>query len=115
MPDAAWKQLERALAELIGGGRYPANSGYTVDCGPDPRHPDCRFFAQAKLVKKMSLEEITSLAETIHAEAAKRGKLGIVGVKVRRGKGVKSPILVVMTEETFKVLVGYTQADGSTG
>ena len=108
MPDAAWKQMERAVAALIGGRRLPASSDDTVDCeGP-------RFLAQAKLVKKMSLEEITGLAEAIAQEATKRGKLGVVGLKVRRGAGVKSPVLMVMTDETFKTLIGYyLERDGS--
>jgi len=108
MPDSAWKQHERAVADLIDGKRLPASSHETVDCeGP-------RFVAQAKLVQKMSLEEITSLAEKIAQEATKRGKLGVVGLKVRRGAGVKSPILMVMTEATFKGLVGYTQGTDAT-
>ncbi len=111
MPDSAWKQLERAVADLIGGGRYPANSGYKVDCGPDAQHPDCRFLAQAKLVQRLSLDELTALAEKIAQEGTKRGKLGLVGVKVRRGAGVKSPILVVMTDRTFAQLIGYTQGE----
>jgi len=103
MPDSAWKQHERQVADLIGGKRLPASSHETVDCeGP-------RFVAQAKLVQKMSLEEITRLAEAIAQEATTRGKLGVVGLKVRRGPGVKSPILMVMTEATFRGLIGYTQ------
>lgn len=105
MPDSAWKQLERAVGALIGGKRLAANSGHAIDCeGP-------RFVAQAKLVQRMSLDELTALAETIAKEGQMRGKLGVVGVKVRRGPGVKSPILVVMTDETFTQLLGYTQGD----
>jgi len=105
MPNAAWKQHERSVADLIGGKRLPASSHETVDCeGP-------RFVAQAKLVQKMSLEEITSLAEAIAQEATTRGKLGVLGLKVRRGPGVKSPILMVMTDKTFQALIGYTQGD----
>lgn len=100
------------MAALIGGARYPANSGYKVDCGPDDKHPNCRFLAQSKEVTRMSLEEITSLAEMIDREAAVssygRGLLGIVALKVRRGKGKPSPTLVVMTSETFTTLIGYT-------
>lgn len=103
MPDSAWKQQERLVADLIGGKRLPANSGHKIDCeGP-------RFVAQAKLVQRMSLDELTALAEKIAQEGQTRGKLGVVGVKVRRGAGVKSPVLVVMTDETFRQLLGYTQ------
>lgn len=103
MADSAWKQLERTVADLIGGRRLPASSDETVDCeGP-------RFVAQAKLIQRMSLEELTALAEKIAQEGQRRGKLGLVGIKVRRGAGVKSPVLMVMTDETFRQLIGYTQ------
>lgn len=109
MPDSAWKQHERAVADLIGGRRLPANSGHKIDCeGP-------RFVAQAKLVQRMSLDELTALAEGIALHGKARGKLGLVGVKVRRGVGVKSPVLVVMTDETFKALLGYTQGHATQG
>ena len=108
MPDSAWKQHERAVADLIGGKRLPASSDETVDCeGP-------RFVAQAKLVQRLSLDELTVLAQKIADEGDTRGKLGVVGVKVRRGAGVKSPILVVMTDETFRGLIGYTQGQHET-
>lgn len=105
MPDSAWKQLERSVADLIGGKRLPANSGHAIDC------ESAGFVAQAKLVQRMSLDELTALAEKIAQEGLIRNKLGVVGVKVRRGAGVKSPVLVVMTDETFKTLLGYTRVD----
>lgn len=103
MPDSAWKQHERAVADLIGGKRLPASADQRVDCESP------RFVAQAKLVQRMSLDELTGLAEVIALEGKNRGKLGVVGIKVRRGAGVKSPVLMVMTDETFKALLGYTQ------
>lgn len=106
-PDTSWKQHERAVADLIGGKRLPASSHETVDCeGP-------RFVAQAKLVQRMSLDELTLCAEKIAEEATTRGKLGVVGVKVRRGAGVKSPVLMVMTDQTFRRLLGYTDGDSA--
>lgn len=106
MSDRPWKQHERHVAELIGGGRYWANSGEVIDCGPDKTHPDCRFVAQAKEVSRMSLEELTQLAESIAAHGAKHAKFGVVAVKVRRGRGVTSPTLIVMTESVFRSLTG---------
>ena len=95
MPNKAFKDFERETAELIGGKRYPANSGYKVDCeGPN-------IVAQCKLTKNLSLEGLTQLAEMIAAQGEAVEKLGIVAVKVRRGAGRPSPGLVVMTFETW--------------
>ena len=100
MPNKPFKVLERDVAALIGGRRLPANSGHAIDAeGP-------RFVAQCKLVKSLSLEQATQLVEAITAEGEKVEKLGIVGVKVRRGIGKESPIVVMMTDDTFTKLVG---------
>ena len=100
MPDKPFKAFERDVAELIGGRRYPANSGRAIDCeGP-------RFIAQCKLVKRLSLEDLTQLAETAAAQGQATGKIGLVAVKVRRGKGQPSPGLVVLTFETFRTMGG---------
>lgn len=101
MPDAKWKAFEREVAGVIGGKRLPANSGHEIDCeGPG-------LVAQCKLVKRLSLEEITTLTEGIEGHARKRGKFGLVALKVKRGAGVKSPALVVMTLETFRRSVSH--------
>ena len=100
MPNKPFKVLERDVAALIGGWRLPANSGHAIDAeGP-------RFVAQCKLVKSLSLEQATQLVEAITAEGLKVGKLGIVGVKVRRGVGKESPIVVMMSGETFAKILG---------
>jgi len=106
--DKSWKKFERSVAALIGGKRAWANSGEAIDCSSD------RFVAQCKLVSRMSLEELTALVEATDRAATnhdltKPPKHGLVCVKVRRGKGRPSPTLVVMTSETFKSLIGYTQ------
>ena len=111
--DKTWKKFERDVAALIGGKRAWANSGEAIDCSSD------RFVAQCKLVQRMSLEELTALVESIDRQAVKAMeaavgdaipaesyKLGLVCVKVRRGKGKPSPTLVVMTSDTFKSLIG---------
>ncbi len=98
MPDRPFKKFEREVAALIGGTRYPANSGHALDCeGPE-------IVAQCKLVKRLSLEELTQLAETAAAQGLGKDKLGIVAVHVRRGAGHPSPALVVMTADTFSLL-----------
>ena len=95
MSDKPFKKFEREVAALIGGKRYPANSGCGLDCeGP-------RVVAQCKLVKRLSLEELTQLAEVAAAQGRAKGKLGIVAVKVRRGAGHPSPGLIVMTFAQF--------------
>ena len=95
MPDTAWKQFERDAAALIGGRRAWANSGEAIDCeGPT-------IVAQCKLVKRLSLETLTALAESAASQGTSKGKLGLVMVKVRRGSGHASPGLVVMTWEMW--------------
>ncbi len=96
MPDKPFKVFEREVGTLLGGKRYPANSGHEIDVeGP-------LAVAQCKLVKRLSLEELSQLAETAASQGRPKGKLGLVAVKVRRGKGVPSQGLVVMTFEMFK-------------
>lgn len=96
MPNKAFKDFERETAALIGGKRYPANSGYRLDCeGPT-------MVAQCKLVKNLSLEALTQLAEEVTELGRELSKAGIVAVKVRRGTARPSPGLVVMTFSTFR-------------
>jgi len=99
MPDAKWKQMERNIAAMIGGRRYPANSGYALDCeGPV-------FVAQCKLVSRLSLDELTTAAEAAEVHGLHRAKIGFVAVKVKRGPGVRSAPLVVMTTDCFRALL----------
>ncbi len=91
-----WKQLERDVAALVGGKRYPANQGGRVDVeGPD-------YIVQVKERKSLSLEAITQLVEEMELIGKERGKLGLVAVKVRRGKGKQSPILIVQSIDQWK-------------
>ncbi len=100
--DAKWKQFERDVAAMIQGKRYPANSGHVLDCeGPV-------FVAQCKLVSRLSLEELTTLAETADAHGMLRGKLGFVAAKVKRGPGLRSAALVVMTADAFNRMLGWS-------
>lgn len=97
---AAWKQFERDVASLLGGTRFWANSGERLDC----ESPTA--IAQCKLVKVLSLEALTQLAEEVEAAAAPKFKAGVVAVKVRRGRGKKSPMLLVVTEATWRRMNG---------
>jgi len=100
MGDKAWKAFERDVANLIGGRRFWANSGERLDCESDS------YIAQCKLVRVLSLEALTKLAEEVEREAAAKFKAGVVAIKVRRGSGRKSPMLLVVTEDTWRRMNG---------
>jgi hypothetical protein len=92
---SAWKQFEREAALLIDGKRFWANAGERLDVeGP-------WMIGQCKLVKTMSLNALTKLAE----EMTGQNKIGAVFVKVRRGCGQVSAPLVVMTFSEFRRLM----------
>lgn len=90
----AWKDFERESAALLGGARFWANSGERSDL--EARINGVWVQGQCKLVKTLSLEALTKLAE----------ENDIVCVKVRRGRGRPSPALVVLTFETYALLFG---------
>ena len=87
---SAWKQFERDCAAFFGTARFPANTGGKVDFESE------FVVAQCKLVRTMSLSNLTQLAEQM-ANTAAGNQVGIVCVKLRRGRGRKSAPLVVMT------------------
>ena len=91
----AWKKFEGLCAALIGGKRFPANSGNRFDVESPVAVGQC------KLVKTLSLEELTSLVEEASAEGQRTKKIGLVFAKVRRGPGQVSPTLIVMDSITF--------------
>jgi len=103
----AWKAFEASAAALFKGKRFWANSGermdfegtvrgpWTADWGCDTRVP---VHGQCKLVRVLSLEALTKLAE--------ESGVDVVCVKVRRGSGKASPMLVVFTEENYRRLHG---------
>lgn len=100
----AWKQFEADAAALFNGKRFWANSGESVDFSGTiwTNHLDSAgnyariITGQCKLVKTLSLEALTKLAEEPSTD--------LVCVKVRRGLGKPSPALVVMTFENYKRL-----------
>jgi len=95
MSDRCWKAEERAVAHLVKGTRYPANSGGRVDVeGPN-------MVVQVKHVQRVSLAQLEALAVEMAALGATRGKAGVV-VKRRAGRGMVTPRLVVMTEGVFR-------------
>jgi hypothetical protein len=96
----SWKGFESAIARLLGGKRFWSNSGEALDCeGPS-------YVAQCKLVKLCSLETLTCLVETVERQAALRNKAGVVAIKLRRGRGRESPILMVVTAATWERMHG---------
>lgn len=105
MPDKAWKAFERWVADMIGGRRFWANSGEAIDCeGP-------LFVAQCKLVRRMSLEDLTRLAVTARAQAQAKGKVGVVAVKLSGCAGnVRRPALFILHEDDWRDLHGPSEA-----
>jgi hypothetical protein len=95
MPDKPWKRCERDVARLLGGARYPANSGGPVDVEAPS------VVAQVKHVKRLSLAELERLAVEAEREGRARGKAGVVVVKRRAGSGRATPRLVVMAEDVW--------------
>jgi hypothetical protein len=100
MPDKPWKQFERDAARAFGAVRHPANSGHRLDFESDIA------LGQCKLVRVMSLEALTQLAEEVARLALPKQKLGVVVCKVRRGAGRKSSALVVMTLDMYEAIHG---------
>ena len=96
MSNTSWKQMERDVGELVDGKRYPANQGGRVDVS-GPFH-----VVQCKERKSLSLEQLTQLVEEIEAIGLKEGKVGLVAVKVRRGRGKQSPILIVQSATQWR-------------
>lgn len=136
MSDKPWKQFERDMAKLVGGTRFWANSGESIDVeGPV-------FLGQCKHVKSMSLNAIAQLAEDVAQEGriSKKAvglccatdpitegqpmpplveykpspKLGILCIKTRPGRGKKSKTIVVMDESVFRELFPTGGKDGRT-
>lgn len=95
-----WKDHERACAGVIKGKRYPANQGGRVDVESDT------IVAQVKERKEISFPEMGRLVAEMGAIGKERGKLGVLFVRHKAGRGFPSPGLVVMTHETFADLLG---------
>ena len=97
MTDRPWKHEERQAARLLGGVRYPANSGGRVDVeGPG-------IVAQVKNVRRLSLARLEALAVEMERLGTQQGKTGLLVVKRRAGRGQPTPRLVVMTEAVWQV------------
>lgn len=100
MSDKPWKAFEREAAALFGGARFWSNSGESLDI----ESPN--VVGQCKLVKRLSIESLTQLAEQAERDGTVKKKAGVVAVKVRRGAGRASPMLVVMTEASWRLMHG---------
>ncbi len=85
MPDKPWKAEERHVARLLGGHRYPANSGGRVDV------EGTSVVAQVKHVQRLSLAQLEALALDMADLGRERGKVGLVVVKRRAGRGQAAP------------------------
>lgn len=91
MSNSSWKQRERDIAKILNTVRFPANQGGKVDVESD------LYVVQVKERKSLSLEALTQLVEEMEAIGKEKGKQGLVAVKVRRGKGKYSPMLIVQS------------------
>ena len=98
MSKTGWKQHERESAELIDGRRFPANMGDRVDIESD------WAVGQCKEVKSLSLVALSALAVEMHEIGAAKSKVGVVIVKASLGSGRKSPRLVVLHEDAWRVI-----------
>jgi hypothetical protein len=97
---SAWKEFERTVAALFGGSRFWANSGEKLDFEAPG------YIGQCKLVKNLSLNALSELAEQAERDGKVRQKIGVVAVKCRRGSGRASPMLIVLTESQWRELNG---------
>lgn len=98
MTDRPWKQEERRVARLLGGQRYPANTGGPVDVESPT------ILAQVKHVQRLSLTRLETLAIEMEVLTIPRSKVGVVVVKRRAGRGQATPRLVVLTETSWGAL-----------
>ncbi len=98
MPDKAWKQAERKVARIVGGHRYPANSGGLVDV------ESCTYVAQVKNVARLSLAQLEELALEMATLGEEQDKVGIVVVKRKGGRGRETPRLIIMAETAWREL-----------
>jgi len=98
MADKAWKKEERTAAAILSGERLPANSGGRVDVESDT------YLAQVKNVARLSLAQLEELALEMTTLGEEQGKIGMVVVKRKGGRGRKTPRLIVMAETAWRNL-----------
>ena len=94
-----WRDYERKCAAVIGGKRFAASSGGRVDIESDS------LVAQCKERAEISFPEMGRLAAEMEAIGKERGKLGVLFVRHKAGRGFPSPGMVVMSHATFEALL----------
>ena len=106
MPSSVWgremtnfKDHERSCAKVIKGKRHPANSGGRVDVESET------IVAQCKERAEISFPEMGRLVAEMEAIGKERGKLGVLFVRHKAGRGFPSPGMVVMSHATFEALL----------
>lgn len=104
-----WKQFEAESAALFNVHRCWANSGERLDFPQEKELLQSPVRGQCKLVKVLSLNELTKLCEEVQTIAAENSamKFGVVCTKVRRGRGDKSSPIIAMTFDAFRRLQQY--------
>ncbi len=98
MADKAWKKEERTAAAILSGERLPANSGGRVDVESDT------YLAQVKNVARLSLAQLEGLALEMATLGEEQGKVGMVVVKRKAGRGTPTPRLIVLTGDAWRRL-----------
>jgi len=86
------------VARMLGGKRHPANSGGRVDVESDT------YLVQVKNVVRLSLAQLEALAVEMDQLGQREGKVGLVTVKRRAGRGIHTERLICMTERAWKKL-----------
>ncbi len=105
--DKPWKATERDVARLLGGERYPANSGDRIDV------ESSEYVAQVKHRKTMSVPELERWAVEMERLGAEKSKVGLVVVKRRAGRGRPTKALVILTEDAFRALTSVAGSNQS--
>jgi hypothetical protein len=100
MSRRGWKGTERAAAKLIGGARFPANSGGRIDC----QNSVC--VVQVKNTARFSLRQIENLVVEMERLGALQHKAGLLAIKRSAGRGRETPMIICMTAATYHLMNG---------
>lgn len=97
-----WKQFENRCARDFGGaGRFPANQGGALDFETAGAIGQCKTMSLSSKKASYSIKDVHGWAKSIYGlgrgDKARREKMPVVCVKVRRGAGVRSEALFCLT------------------
>jgi hypothetical protein len=104
-----WHDHERTCAAVIKGKRYPANTGGRVDVESGT------VVAQCKERATISSPEVVRLVAEMDALGFTKGKVGVLFLRLKSGRGTPSPGMVVMTHRVFAQLLEEAYPDAGPG